>query len=76
MSGTSMDGIDVALIDSDGASAVSFGPTGFEAYAEATRALLRTALSDAGGLAARLGSVTSAGSGVRVVNIGNGLGAA
>ncbi|MBV9218474.1 MAG: anhydro-N-acetylmuramic acid kinase [Methylobacteriaceae bacterium] len=53
MSGTSMDGVDVALIESDGESAVSFGPTGFEPYEEDERALLRAALADAAALTER-----------------------
>ncbi len=47
MSGTSMDGVDVALIDADGEDDVAFGPSGFRAYSEAERALLRQALVDA-----------------------------
>ena len=47
MSGTSMDGIDLALIETDGDTALSFGPTGFRPYDDADRRLLRAALSDA-----------------------------
>jgi len=47
MSGTSMDGVDVALIETDGDSAVAFGPTGFCPYSDADRALLRNALAEA-----------------------------
>jgi anhydro-N-acetylmuramic acid kinase len=47
MSGTSMDGIDVALIDTNGADVIRFGPTASVPYAEADRALLRAALTDA-----------------------------
>ena len=47
MSGTSMDGVDVALIDTDGAAAIAFGPRDFFPYAEDDRALLRSALTDA-----------------------------
>ena len=53
MSGTSMDGIDLALLETDGRHALSFGPTGSVPYAEADRALLRRALADAVGLADR-----------------------
>jgi anhydro-N-acetylmuramic acid kinase len=47
MSGTSLDGIDVALIETDGDRAVRFGPTGYRPYAEAERAPLRQALAEA-----------------------------
>lgn len=47
MSGTSMDGVDVALIETDGESHVVQGPSGFRPYSEAERRLLRAALSDA-----------------------------
>ena len=47
MSGTSMDGVDCALIETDGRDVLRFGPTGFLPYSEADRALLRRALVDA-----------------------------
>ncbi|MDX7951980.1 anhydro-N-acetylmuramic acid kinase, partial [Lichenihabitans sp. Uapishka_5] len=47
MSGTSMDGIDVALLDTDGEAALRFGPSDGFPYAEADRALLRAALAAA-----------------------------
>jgi anhydro-N-acetylmuramic acid kinase len=47
MSGTSMDGIDVAIIETDGQEIVTLGRTGFFPYAEADRALLRRAAGDA-----------------------------
>jgi anhydro-N-acetylmuramic acid kinase len=47
MSGTSMDGVDVALIDTDGETAVAFGPTASFPYSEVDRRLLRGALQDA-----------------------------
>ncbi|MFT4097849.1 MAG: anhydro-N-acetylmuramic acid kinase [Rhodoblastus sp.] len=50
MSGTSMDGVDVALIETDGEDAVTFGATGFQPYSDADRALLRAALQEAAGL--------------------------
>ena len=50
MSGTSMDGIDVALIDTDGAGEIRFGPTGFHPYGDPDRALLRDALAEAASL--------------------------
>lgn len=53
MSGTSMDGVDVAIIETDGERVMAFGPSGYRAYGEAERALLRRALSDAVGMADR-----------------------
>ena len=63
MSGTSMDGIDVALIETDGTSlrvtrspnghVEALGPTGYRAYTDEERAVLRQALSDAEGIEAR-----------------------
>jgi anhydro-N-acetylmuramic acid kinase len=47
MSGTSLDGIDVALVETDGERAVTLGPTGYRPYSEAEREILRGALADA-----------------------------
>jgi anhydro-N-acetylmuramic acid kinase len=47
MSGTSIDGVDVALIDTDGERVVRQGPSSFAPYDDADRALLRRALADA-----------------------------
>ena len=47
MSGTSLDGVDVALLETDGEAISAFGPTGYRSYVEAERNLLRRAL-DAG----------------------------
>ncbi|GAC1550209.1 MAG: anhydro-N-acetylmuramic acid kinase [Beijerinckiaceae bacterium] len=47
MSGTSMDGIDVALIETDGKSEVRLGPFLGRAYSDADRGLLRHAVRDA-----------------------------
>jgi anhydro-N-acetylmuramic acid kinase len=47
MSGTSLDGVDVALIETDGKRVKSFGPTGYRPYTEAERGLLRQALAEA-----------------------------
>lgn len=52
MSGTSMDGVDVAFIDTDGETIARFGPTGYRAYAEEERALLRAALAEGARLTA------------------------
>ncbi|CAN5347990.1 anhydro-N-acetylmuramic acid kinase [soil metagenome] len=47
MSGTSLDGVDVALIETDGERIGAFGPTGYRAYSDGERDLLRRALADA-----------------------------
>lgn len=53
MSGTSLDGVDVALIETDGERVGAFGPTGYRPYSESERDLLRTALADAVTITAR-----------------------
>jgi anhydro-N-acetylmuramic acid kinase len=53
MSGTSLDGIDVALIDTDGEGEVTRGPSATYAYAPDFRGLLTQALSDARALKER-----------------------
>lgn len=47
MSGTSLDGVDVALIETDGRQVKSFGPSGYRPYTDAERSLLRQALTEA-----------------------------
>ena len=54
MSGTSMDGVDVALIQTDGREEVRQGPSLFRPYGAADRKLLRAALDEAVGLTDRL----------------------
>ncbi|BCW89511.1 Anhydro-N-acetylmuramic acid kinase [Alphaproteobacteria bacterium SO-S41] len=49
MSGTSMDGVDAALIETDGERVLSFGPALTLPYSDAQRAILREAISVAGG---------------------------
>ena len=44
MSGTSLDGVDVALIETDGKRVKAFGPSGYRAYTDKERDLLRQAL--------------------------------
>jgi anhydro-N-acetylmuramic acid kinase len=47
MSGTSLDGVDVALVETDGERVVKLGPISYRAYSEADRDILRGALADA-----------------------------
>lgn len=44
MSGTSLDGVDGALIETDGEAIFGFGPSGYHPYDAATAAILRAAL--------------------------------
>jgi anhydro-N-acetylmuramic acid kinase len=63
MSGTSMDGVDVAIIETDGQESVTLGRTGFFPYSETDRALLRRAVTEAVSLddrSARPGSLARA----------------
>jgi anhydro-N-acetylmuramic acid kinase len=55
MSGTSYDGVDVALIETDGESITRFGGTGYRAYSADERALIRKAINEA----AQLGNRTA-----------------
>src|SRR5580704_13950789 len=50
MSGTSYDGVDVALINTDGEEIGRVGPTGYRPYSEDERALLRRAIAAADNL--------------------------
>ena len=47
MSGTSLDGVDAAVIETDGERILSFGPTSYRPYKDEERALLRQALAKA-----------------------------
>src|SRR5580704_9128123 len=47
MSGTSLDGVDIALIETDGKRVQSFGPSGYRPYTDTERGLLRQALTEA-----------------------------
>ena len=53
MSGTSQDGVDVALIDTDGETIGQFGATAFRPYTKAERTLLRQATAAAANLTER-----------------------
>ena len=44
MSGTSLDGVDAAVLETDGETVTGFGPTAYRPYGEDERAILRTAL--------------------------------
>ncbi len=46
MSGTSMDGVDAAVLETDGQQIGAFGPRLFRPYTESERAVLRSALAD------------------------------
>src|SRR5271169_654818 len=53
MSGTSQDGVDVALIDTDGETIAQFGATAFRPYSRTERTLLRRATAAAANLTDR-----------------------
>jgi len=54
MSGTSLDGVDVALIATDGERVAALGPTGYRAYTPDERDLLRRALAEGARLTDRI----------------------
>lgn len=47
MSGTSLDGVDAAVIETDGERITAFGPVEYRPYRESERAVLRQALAEA-----------------------------
>lgn len=53
MSGTSQDGVDVALMETDGEIVAQFGPTAYRAYSQEERAVLRAAITAGAALAER-----------------------
>ncbi|MGB7101269.1 MAG: anhydro-N-acetylmuramic acid kinase, partial [Xanthobacteraceae bacterium] len=53
MSGTSQDGVDVAMIETDGEVVTRFGPTAYRTYSKSERALLRSAMAAAVNLTER-----------------------
>ena len=44
MSGTSLDGVDVAVLETDGCTITRFGPSSYRAYSDAERAVIAAAL--------------------------------
>src|SRR5690348_2646067 len=53
MSGTSLDGVDIAMIETDGKRIKSVGPSGYRPYSDAERRLLLQALAEAVNLSQR-----------------------
>lgn len=53
MSGTSYDGVDVALINTDGEAIGRLGPTGYRAYSDVERAIVRRAIAASANLTDR-----------------------
>ena len=53
MSGTSMDGVDLAVLSTDGEAIGGFGPTHFRPYSDAEKSILRAALVEARTLSER-----------------------
>jgi anhydro-N-acetylmuramic acid kinase len=47
MSGTSLDGVDAAVVETDGHRITALGPTGYRPYSDGERAVLRAALAAA-----------------------------
>ena len=47
MSGTSLDGVDAAMLHTDGARIFDFGPSGYRAYSSSEKAILRAGLDAA-----------------------------
>jgi anhydro-N-acetylmuramic acid kinase len=69
MSGTSLDGVDVALIETDGKRIKAFGASGYRPYTENERGLLRRALTESINLPRRDARPGILGEAERVVTI-------
>jgi anhydro-N-acetylmuramic acid kinase len=54
MSGTSLDGVDAAIVETDGERILGFGPTSYRPYRDEERAVLRQALAEAVSLTDRV----------------------
>lgn len=67
MSGTSMDGVDAAVLSTDGESIAGFGPTLFRPYDDGERGVLRRALLDARSLDDRTARPGALGEAERIV---------
>src|SRR2546430_13808671 len=67
MSGTSLDGVDVALIETDGRRVNALGPSGYRPYTDMERGLLRQALYEADDQADRAARPGYMRAGVRLV---------
>jgi anhydro-N-acetylmuramic acid kinase len=68
MSGTSQDGVDVALIETDGETIARFGATAYRTYSKPERALLRRATAAAESLSERTARPDPVASAEAVVN--------
>ncbi len=67
MSGTSMDGVDAAVLSTDGTAIGAFGPRHFRPYDEEERAVLRRALAEARALEDRTARPRALGEAERIV---------
>lgn len=67
MSGTSMDGVDVAFVETDGRAFARCGPASFYPYEESERVLLRAAIAEAAALDDRFARPGKVGEAERLV---------
>ena len=68
MSGTSQDGVDVALIETDGEVVARFGPTAYRTYSKKERTLLRSATAAAANVTERTARPAALAAGEAVIN--------